>query len=105
MRGPIDSPFAEGLYHGKILLPTDYPFQPPHIMFLTPNGRWKVDTKVRYHDLLSRCASPLQVFIQRAGSQHGVSEQRSWVFKPSWCLGKMNQVLDRFQNPTKNEKL
>ncbi|WFD26960.1 hypothetical protein MNAN1_001949 [Malassezia nana] len=45
MRGPMDSPFAEGLYHGKILLPTDYPFHPPHIMFLTPNGRWKVDTK------------------------------------------------------------
>lgn len=46
LRGPVDSPFAEGLYHGKVLLPTDYPFRPPHLVFLTPNGRWKVDTKV-----------------------------------------------------------
>ncbi|WFD22969.1 E2 ubiquitin-conjugating enzyme [Malassezia equina] len=45
LRGPVDSPFAEGLYHGKVLLPTDYPFRPPHLVFLTPNGRWKVDSK------------------------------------------------------------
>lgn len=46
MRGPKDTVFGEGMYHGKILLPTEYPFRPPDVMFLTPNGRWEVNTKV-----------------------------------------------------------
>lgn len=35
------------MYHGKILLPTEYPFRPPDVLFLTPNGRYEVNTKVR----------------------------------------------------------
>lgn len=46
LRGPKDTVFEEGLYHGKILLPTEYPFRPPDVLFLTPNGRWEVNQKV-----------------------------------------------------------
>ena len=35
IRGPPDSPFANGLYHGRILLDSDYPFKPPNFMLLT----------------------------------------------------------------------
>ena len=35
IRGPADTPFAEGIYHGRILLPVDYPMKPPNIVFLT----------------------------------------------------------------------
>jgi ubiquitin-conjugating enzyme E2 J1 len=34
------------VYHGRILLPADYPFKPPHIVFLTPSGRFETGTKV-----------------------------------------------------------
>lgn len=34
------------MYHGKIILPSEYPFKAPHVIFLTPNGRWALDTKV-----------------------------------------------------------
>ena len=37
--GPDDSDFAGGLYHGKILLPADYPHTAPSIRVMTPNGR------------------------------------------------------------------
>lgn len=47
LRGPAESDFARGLYHGRIMLPTDYPFRPPDVQFLTPNGRWETDTMVR----------------------------------------------------------
>ncbi|RYH15796.1 ubiquitin-conjugating enzyme E2 [archaeon] len=35
IRGPDDTPFAGGVYHGRILLPAEYPFKPPNIVFLT----------------------------------------------------------------------
>lgn len=46
IRGPPDTEFEGGCYHGRILLPADYPFKPPDIIFLTPNGRFQVNTKV-----------------------------------------------------------
>jgi ubiquitin-conjugating enzyme E2 J1 len=44
--GAPDSEFAGGLYHGRILLPPDYPFKPPNIIFLTKSGRFDIHTKV-----------------------------------------------------------
>lgn len=67
IRGPPDTPFEGGQYHGRILLPADYPFKPPNIVFLTvyiqcrcslksvmititsnlkKNGRFEVGTKI-----------------------------------------------------------
>jgi len=46
LRGPQGTDFEGGRYHGKILLPAEYPFKPPNIMFLTPNGRWEIKTKI-----------------------------------------------------------
>lgn len=39
VRGPPSTEFEGGYYHGRILLPTQYPMQPPNIILLTPNGR------------------------------------------------------------------
>jgi ubiquitin-conjugating enzyme E2 J1 len=44
--GADDTDFAGGVYHGRILLPPDYPFKPPHIIFLTPTGRFETHTKI-----------------------------------------------------------
>ncbi|KAI7898780.1 ubiquitin-conjugating enzyme/RWD-like protein [Cokeromyces recurvatus] len=46
VRGPKDTEFEEGRYHGRILLPTEYPFKPPEIIFLTANGRFQLHTKI-----------------------------------------------------------
>jgi ubiquitin-protein ligase len=35
IRGPEETEFAGGIYHGRILLPAEYPFKPPNIVFLT----------------------------------------------------------------------
>lgn len=35
VRGPADSDFDGGVYHGRIILPPEYPMKPPSIMLLT----------------------------------------------------------------------
>ncbi|KII88954.1 hypothetical protein PLICRDRAFT_159917 [Plicaturopsis crispa FD-325 SS-3] len=46
LRGPAGTEFEGGLYHFRILLPAEYPFRPPSIMLLTPNGRFELNTKI-----------------------------------------------------------
>ena len=46
IRGAADTDFAGGVYHGRILLPPEYPFKPPNIVFLTPSGRFECGVKV-----------------------------------------------------------
>mmetsp|Transcript_12238 Transcript_12238/g.13775 ORF Transcript_12238/g.13775 Transcript_12238/m.13775 type:complete len:127 (+) Transcript_12238:486-866(+) len=41
-----DCPYEGGYYHGKLLLPIEYPVKPPGIMMLTPNGRFKTNTRI-----------------------------------------------------------
>ncbi|KAJ7109168.1 ubiquitin-conjugating enzyme/RWD-like protein [Mycena epipterygia] len=57
LRGPAGTEFEGGLYHFRILLPAEYPFRPPSLMMLTPNGRFETDTKIcisftSYHEEL-----------------------------------------------------
>ncbi|XP_010546979.1 PREDICTED: ubiquitin-conjugating enzyme E2 32-like [Tarenaya hassleriana] len=46
IRGPPDTEFEGGIYHGRIQLPAEYPFKPPAFMLLTPNGRFETQTKI-----------------------------------------------------------
>ncbi|KAF9483796.1 UBC-like protein [Pholiota conissans] len=57
LRGSAGTEFEGGLYHFRILLPAEYPFRPPSIMILTPNGRFELNTKIcisftSYHEEL-----------------------------------------------------
>lgn len=46
IRGPPDSPYAGGEYHGVLLFPSEYPFKPPGIKMLTPSGRFQTDKRI-----------------------------------------------------------
>lgn len=46
IRGPADSEFEGGIYHGRIILPPEYPMKPPAIMLLTANGRFELHKKI-----------------------------------------------------------
>jgi len=46
LRGPSDSPFEDGIYHGRLLFPPQYPMKPPEIFLLTPNGRFETNKKI-----------------------------------------------------------
>lgn len=47
LRGPpAPSPYAGGIYHGRIVLPSQYPLRPPSFRFLTPTGRFEVNREI-----------------------------------------------------------
>jgi ubiquitin-conjugating enzyme E2 J1 len=46
IRGAKGSDFEGGIYHGRILLPHNYPLKPPSIVFETPNGRFDTGMKI-----------------------------------------------------------
>ncbi|KAK1279528.1 Ubiquitin-conjugating enzyme E2 32 [Acorus gramineus] len=46
IRGPRETEFEGGIYHGRIQLPAEYPFKPPSFMLLSPNGRFETQTKI-----------------------------------------------------------
>jgi ubiquitin-conjugating enzyme E2 J2 len=41
-----DTPYENGFYFGKVNLPSEYPLKPPDFYFITPNGRFEVNTKI-----------------------------------------------------------
>ena len=46
IRGTKDSPYANGYYHGILKFPKDYPWKGPSILMYTPNGRFKVNSRL-----------------------------------------------------------
>jgi ubiquitin-conjugating enzyme E2 J2 len=41
IEGSEGTPYAGGIYHGKLLFPKDYPLKPPGVIMLTPTGRFQ----------------------------------------------------------------
>ncbi|KAF8071235.1 UBC33 [Scenedesmus sp. PABB004] len=46
LEGAPGTDFEGGYYHGRISFPPQYPFKPPSIAIMTPNGRFAVNTKL-----------------------------------------------------------
>lgn len=46
VQGPPQSPYEGGMYHGKLKFPQEFPFKPPSIYIITPNGRFKTNTRL-----------------------------------------------------------
>ena len=46
IKGPKDTPYHGGHYHGKLVFPPDYPYKPPSIMMLTPSGRFRTNMRI-----------------------------------------------------------
>lgn len=44
--GPTSTPFEGGQYHGILRFPSEYPFKPPSISVVTPNGRFACNTRL-----------------------------------------------------------
>lgn len=46
VKGPANTPYYGGYYHGTLVFPREFPFKPPSIYMVTPNGRFKTNTRL-----------------------------------------------------------
>ena len=46
LTGPADTPYVGGTYWGTLLFKKEYPFKPPSIYIMTPNGRFETDKRL-----------------------------------------------------------
>eukprot|EP01060_Flectonema_neradi_P035339 TRINITY_DN647_c1_g3_i1.p1 TRINITY_DN647_c1_g3~~TRINITY_DN647_c1_g3_i1.p1 ORF type:complete len:274 (+),score=41.40 TRINITY_DN647_c1_g3_i1:49-822(+) len=53
MKGPDDGCYKDGVYHGKLILPNNYPYAPPDVMLITPNGRFECSKKICLSEVTS----------------------------------------------------
>lgn len=118
--GPKDSDFEGGVYHGKLLLPSNYPMGPPKIILLTPQGRWKINTKIclsisDFHPEtwqpswgIRTALTALIAFMPTAGKgaigsldqsrdARQILAQRSLAWKCTQCGAHMRQVQEELQ--------
>ncbi|KAH0830503.1 ubiquitin-conjugating enzyme/RWD-like protein [Lanmaoa asiatica] len=79
IRGPSGTEFEGGLYHFRILLPAEYPFRPPSLMMLTPNGRFELNTKICIS--FTNCWS-IALFHTWSRLIHRTDHEEEW--QPAW---------------------
>ncbi|KAK6732572.1 hypothetical protein RB195_016753 [Necator americanus] len=46
IKGSPDTPYEGGFYYGKLVFQPDFPWKPPAICMLTPNGRFETNTRL-----------------------------------------------------------
>jgi len=46
IEGSKGTPYENGIYHGKLLFPKDYPLKPPSVIMLTPSGRFQPNRRL-----------------------------------------------------------
>jgi len=46
IRGPPETPYYNGEFHGVIVFPSEYPFKPPSIRMTTPSGRFLPEARL-----------------------------------------------------------
>lgn len=126
IRGAEGTDFEGGIYHGKILLPAEYPFKPPNIMFVTPNGRFETNTKLclsfsAYHPELWQPAWGIRLILEALisflptkgdgaiGALDWTSEERKRLAKLSHeyscpTCGNCKDILDRWSERARKSK-
>ncbi|CCH42380.1 Ubiquitin-conjugating enzyme E2 [Wickerhamomyces ciferrii] len=72
--GPPDTPFQGGEYYGLLTFPPQYPFKPPAIKMITPNGRFQPNTRL--------CLS--------------ISDYHPETWNPAWSVGTILTGLTSF---------
>jgi len=108
--GPEHSVYEGGIYHGRVLLPKDYPGSPPRIQVLTPTGRFVTGEDIclsasAFHpetwtprwtvsSLVDALRMHMLTTANEIGGMHGSDELRRQLARQSrtWHAGIINHA-------------
>jgi hypothetical protein len=80
-------------YHGRILLPAEYPFKPPHLIFLTVTRKKKPCVAKPTNHLIGCCISPR---ISRTGASSSIPKyvlaSRTIILNSGNRLGEVSKA-------------
>jgi ubiquitin-conjugating enzyme E2 J2 len=46
IEGSPNTPYENGIYHGKLIFPKEYPLKPPSVLMITPSGRFQPNRRL-----------------------------------------------------------
>uniref|UniRef100_A0A7S4G8F0 UBC core domain-containing protein n=1 Tax=Eutreptiella gymnastica TaxID=73025 RepID=A0A7S4G8F0_9EUGL len=83
LRGPDETEYENGFYRGRLILQSNYPFSPPDVELLTPNGRFELNKKI--------CLS--------------ISSYHPENWKPTWGIKTVLHALREFMSTPGNNAI
>ena len=108
VQGPKYSVYENGIYHGRIILPKDYPGSPPRVQVLTPSGRFVTGSDIclsasAFHpetwtprwtilSLVDALRMHMLTTANEIGGLHAsdVNREKFASFSRSWKMGYVN---------------
>ncbi|NXB83373.1 UB2J2 enzyme, partial [Vidua chalybeata] len=94
VRGPELTPYEGGYYHGKLIFPREFPFKPPSIYMITPNGRFKCNTRLAPICWEIRCAVGINGFnSQGIAEKSGFSPQKRQLAAQSLAFNLKDKIF------------
>jgi ubiquitin-conjugating enzyme E2 J1 len=93
LRGAPGTDFEGGRYHGRILLPSDYPFKPPDIILLTVRASPSTLTTASFvfNVLCCVCVQPSGRFAVNEKICLSISSFHPKNWQPSWSSTPMHR--------------
>jgi ubiquitin-conjugating enzyme E2 J2 len=82
--GPKDTVYDGGEYYGTVTFPEEYPFKPPSIRMMTPNGRFQ--TNFRLCLSMSDYHRNFSITQLERGTQLGLLLPFLWDFSVLWFV-------------------
>ncbi|PVU88566.1 hypothetical protein BB561_005777 [Smittium simulii] len=106
IEGPKDTVYEGGQYHGKLVLPAQYPHKPPKLIFLTKNGRFETNVRIclsitDYHPEswqpswgIRTLLTALIGFFPASGVGHAGAVQTSDALRKKYALESQKQSCE-----------
>lgn len=103
VKGPENTPYQGGYYHGKLIFPNEFPYKPPSIYMITPNGRFKCNSRLclsisDYHpeywnpawSVSTILTGLISFMVERNPTLGSIETTRSEKMQLAWKSGEFN---------------
>lgn len=96
IRGAPETDFEGGIYHGRLIFPSEYPMKPPNIVLLTVINQRYLHQRVLPSHTKYRFFQPNGRFETNKKICLSISGHHPETWQPSWCVRTALMALIAF---------